>query len=355
MTKSKKLSTIAIVFICLMLCASISLSAITLYGQSKANRLIEQNYGETEDINQEDDITIADNYVIKSTLQISDAYKSGDVSKLDDTDKETLDMAKAVIDEVIKKDMSDYEKEKAIYEYLVTGLESTTGILTVVPAIEQENDNPHDVLKYRSAVCVGYATTFRMFMQMLDIECKVIHNKELFHSWNLVNLDGDWYHVDCYSDNNATKYLNFNMNDTQSSMNHDWTREFFPSANGIKYNYVLSVCEQIKDFYQIPEWLFEAIEDRKSVISCTFKKPITEKNQYAAKLMTDNLVEGLFGIDDYSVECQWSQNEKGDYVLSFFITYYKDEENKVDEKTTNKINEAINDAMEKYVYKNAVG
>ena len=55
------------------------------------------------------------------------------------------------------------------------------------------------VLKYHNAVCVGYATTFRMFMQMMGIECKVEHNTEKFHSWDVVKIDGDWYITDIYS------------------------------------------------------------------------------------------------------------------------------------------------------------
>lgn len=357
MTKTKNnLFLFGGVLICLLLCAGIVLSSVTLYGQVKTNEYLKESLSQKEDVNQEDDIVIADEYTIKSTLNISDAYKSGDASKLDDTEKETLDMAKSIIDEIIKPKMTVYEKEKAVYEYLVNNLTGTTGILTVVPAVEQENDNPHDVLKYRSAVCVGYATTFRMFMQMLDIECKVIHNKELFHSWNLVKLDdGEWYHVDCYSDNDATTYSNFNMNDTQCAQNHDWTKEFFPQARGVKYNYILSVCEQIKDFYQVPKWLFKAVDEKKSVISCTFKSPITEKNQYAAKLMSDSLSERTYDIPDFDANAQWSLNEKGDYVLTFFITYYGEEKENVDEETTSKINEAIDNAMVEYTNEIAVG
>ena len=42
----------------------------------------------------EDSVKLADNYEIKPTTNISDAYKSGDTSKLTDKEKETLDMAK---------------------------------------------------------------------------------------------------------------------------------------------------------------------------------------------------------------------------------------------------------------------
>ena len=45
----------------------------------------------------EDYVKIADNYEIKPTTNISDAYKSGDTSKLTDKEKETLDMAKKAI------------------------------------------------------------------------------------------------------------------------------------------------------------------------------------------------------------------------------------------------------------------
>ena len=45
----------------------------------------------------EDYVKIAENYEIKPTTNISDAYKSGDTSKLTDKEKETLDMAKKAI------------------------------------------------------------------------------------------------------------------------------------------------------------------------------------------------------------------------------------------------------------------
>ena len=73
---------------------------------------------DTEDVAQENDVHIGGDYIIKATTQISDAYKSGDSSKLSDADKETLDMAKSVLDEIITDGMSDYEKELAVYKWM---------------------------------------------------------------------------------------------------------------------------------------------------------------------------------------------------------------------------------------------
>ena len=116
----------------------------------------------------EDYVKIADNYEIKPTTNISDAYKSGDTSKLTDKEKETLDMAKkAIKDMKITDSMSDFEKEKAVYDWMTKKLQQDSGALTVIPSTQEDCDNPYGVLKYHNAVCVGYATTFRMFMQII--------------------------------------------------------------------------------------------------------------------------------------------------------------------------------------------
>ena len=123
----------------------------------------------------EDYVKIADNYEIKPTTNISDAYKSGDTSKLTDKEKETLDMAKkAIKDMKITDSMSDFEKEKAVYDWMTKKLQQDSGALTVIPSTQEDCDNPYGVLKYHNAVCVGYATTFRMFMQMMGIEYNAV-------------------------------------------------------------------------------------------------------------------------------------------------------------------------------------
>ena len=349
----KKITGFFIVIV-VALCASIALSAITLYGQKKTEKKIYELEGFAEDVDREDDVTIAGNYTIKSTLNISNAYKSGDTSKLDDAEKETLDLAKAVIDEAITEGMSDFDKEKAIYDWLTSKLTANTGILTVVPTRNGENDNPHDVLKYHSAVCVGYATTFRMFMQMFGIECKVVHSSDLTHSWDLVKLDDGWYHTDCYSDSESNNYQNFNMDDNRCSQSHDWTKEYYPSATGKKYNYILSICEELKDIYSIPKWLTDAIIGNKGVISCTFKSEINEKNENKAQYMVEQLVSQLDTGDDFSLSYDWMLNGEGKYVLCFYVNYYKNS-SKVDDKTAEKVGAAISAAMENYYNQTAKG
>lgn len=347
MSKKKKLMAAAAICTAVFMAGSITLSSITLYHQLKLNRLV---YGEVNDPAREDDVEIAGEYEIKSTLKISDAYKSGDTSKLSDRDKETLDMAKEVIDKVITDEMTDYEKEQAIYRYLTKDLTGSTGLLTVIRENrDTENDNPHDVLKNHSAVCVGYATTFRMFMQMMDIECMVVHSSDLIHSWNLIKLDdGCWYHTDCYMDSGESNYANFNMDDTTCSQSHDWNTDFFPSANGSKYNYILSICDVIKDIYAIPEWVMKATQERKNVISCTFKEEITSENEELAAYMAESLEDSINYSDKLYVSSRWTENDNGQYVLCFYFEYEDSTGETLSDKTREKVEDTIGKAMDKY-------
>ena len=343
------------VFMSVALCISVAISGFTLFSEQKTAKAINQIQGISEDVDREDDVTIGGTYVIKSTLNISDAYKSGDTSKLDDNDKETLDMAKEILNEIIKKDMSAFEKEKAVYDWLTAKLKANTGILTVIPTRNGDSDNPHDVLKYRTAVCVGYATTFRLFMQMMDIECKVIHSSDLTHSWNLVKLDDGWYHTDCYMDSESNNYQNFNMDDNRCLQGHDWTKEYFPAATGKKYNYIFSICKELKNIYSIPKWLTDAIVSKKNVISCTFKEEINEKNENKAQYMVEQLMNQLDTGDKYSLNYDWMLNDKNQYVLCFYNDFYNNGEAEVDEKTAEKVADSINRAMDDFYSETAVG
>ncbi|WP_434341829.1 transglutaminase domain-containing protein [Mycoplasma putrefaciens] len=58
----------------------------------------------------------------------------------------------------------------------------------------------------RETVCTGYAKAFKMFMDEMGVPCKIITGKSareisgMKHAWNLVEIDGEWYHVDATSD-----------------------------------------------------------------------------------------------------------------------------------------------------------
>ena len=56
-------------------------------------------------------------FIIRS--QSTDAYLSGDPSGLSELDKKIYDKAVEIIENIINEDMSLYEKELAIHDYIV--------------------------------------------------------------------------------------------------------------------------------------------------------------------------------------------------------------------------------------------
>ena len=64
---------------------------------------------------------------------------------------------------------------------------------------ELEKRSAYDGLAEGSTVCSGYALLFQRFMERLDIPCKYYtgYIRGGAHAWNIVYLDGLWYHIDC--------------------------------------------------------------------------------------------------------------------------------------------------------------
>ncbi len=315
-----------------------------------ASQQEDQNEETTEDY-----VKIAEQYEIKPTTNISDAYKSGDTSKLTDKEKETLDMAKDALKEMkIKDDMSDFEKEKAVYDWMTSSLQHDQGALTVIPTTQEDCDNPYGVLKYHNAVCVGYATTFRMFMQMMDIECMVEHNNEKYHSWDVAKIDGDWYITDIYSDAGNGNYAHFNMTNNMFTQEQNWDQEFFPVANSLKYNMAYQNKQTVDSVYDIPKALRKAMDKQQGSLMIAFKEKIDDEKAQIANaavssvsdmLMNNNYKDMPYAINTYS----WvTDPDSGDYLYSITFSSYNTNNNtqNLTDDQLQKINDAVTKALE---------
>ena len=105
---------------------------------------------------------------------------------------------------------SDYEKIKAVYDYMCKYIKYDNAHLS----------NPDYLLQYSayaalvncSAVCQGYATLFYRFMMELGIDCRVVTgiggtpDNYGPHAWNIVKVDGLYYNLDATWDAGNTSY-----------------------------------------------------------------------------------------------------------------------------------------------------
>ena len=217
-----------------------------------------------------------DIHEIYDDTKVVEAYSSGSDEGLNEQDKYVLKMAKKVIDENIEDGMTDYEKEKAIYDWLVDYTSYSSQNLAPISSGDQYSHLPYGVFKYHQAICVGNATTMKLFLDILGIENQIIHStEEGEHAWNLVKLDGDWYHCDVTFDgsvNGTPNYSYFNVPDSvKDDGNYPWDHEAIPAADGTKYCYIANNAKEVKNVYALPKYLQEQIDSGAGQIYFTMK------------------------------------------------------------------------------------
>lgn len=180
------------------------------------------------------------------TSQIVLAYKTGDTSGLSDMDLQVLEKAREIISSEITDGMEMVDKELAIHDYLTQNAAYDENCLVYSKWYTEYADQPYGCLINKQAICLGYTTTFKMFMDMLDIECIIVtgqaNSNRGNHAWNMVRMDDDcWYVVDVTWDDpiggQGLYYNFFNTTDEYLEMtNHFWDKDSYPSAVGGIYS-----------------------------------------------------------------------------------------------------------------------
>lgn len=265
---------------------------------------------------------------------VVDAYKTGDSSKLtDDKDIFILETASKAIKDIINDSMNDYEKEKAVYDYIFSQSHFDEGNLSAIPHTDQYSHTPYGVLHDHNAICVGNATTFKLFMDMLGIENKIIHSTEQGeHAWNLVKLDDDWYHVDITFDNGVSipSYAMFNVSDAvKDADSYPWDHNEFPAANGTKYSFAAQNAQEINDIYGTAELFAKAINEEKPYCYFKFKLDKSIKDTDAAVYLFNRIInEATYQMGGNEYECTGISGfvNDGYYYGGISITIYKQSE-----------------------------
>lgn len=99
--------------------------------------------------------------------------------------------------EIIKEDMSDEEKIKAVHDWMCLNIEYDyeNYLQDTIPFASFEMKG---AINNGRAVCAGYAMTFKIFMHIQGITCEkvsgVVDNEA--HAWNRVKVGGEYYYID---------------------------------------------------------------------------------------------------------------------------------------------------------------
>jgi Uncharacterized protein involved in cytokinesis, contains TGc (transglutaminase/protease-like) domain len=180
-------------------------------------------------------------YILDSYLYTIRSWGNLSTIKLEARYRETTEQT-AVVDETVNKalgqiitpQMNEHEKVKAIHDWIVGKLQYDETL---------KHYTAYDALTSGTAVCQGYSLLAYKMLKAVGIPVLIAEGKVKTgdHAWNMVQLDGNWYHLDMTWDDPVVKQagvkqaesrLSYNYylkTDEEMRIDHQWVKTY-PAA-----------------------------------------------------------------------------------------------------------------------------
>lgn len=181
------------------------------------------------------------------TTAVREAWRSGEAAGLGEKDAAILAKCREAMGEVVRDGMTDLEKEAALHSWLMEHGEYDETVRDPrTPLGREDNNNPYGLLVNGYGICLGYASSFQLLMELAGVECITVvgASKESRedHAWNMVKLEGDWYCVDPTWNlsfwKNGRGYGYFNVTSQKMrDTNHQWDYRNVPEATATRFHW----------------------------------------------------------------------------------------------------------------------
>ncbi len=175
------------------------------------------------------------------TSAILAAWETGDREGLSEKDAAILTAAAEAM-AGLPEGISDYAKELTLHDWLLDRASYDRSVHDPhTPEGRENNRDPYGPLVNGYGICLGYATSFQLLMDLAGVECITVvgASKESRedHAWNMVKLAGEWYCVDpTWNDTNndpdeGARHRYFNCTSAyMRQSNHQWDYQAVPEA-----------------------------------------------------------------------------------------------------------------------------
>ncbi len=108
----------------------------------------------------------------------------------------------------IDNSMSDFSKALVLHEYMCDNFIYDDSL---------ENYTMFELLRDGRGTCQAFTLTYMELLRRAGIESTYAYSNEIMHIWNVIRLDGAWYHVDVTWDNidGGVSHKNFLLTDRE--------------------------------------------------------------------------------------------------------------------------------------------
>jgi hypothetical protein len=253
-------------------------------------------------------------YTDQSVRSIRLKYSDEVVVLQDKYDKLTTRVDE-IIDKIISDEMSDYEKEKVIHDYIIE-----TTDYDEANQFPIESHTAYGVLVNGIAVCDGYAEAFDLLLKKVGIKSEIIYGSldGGLHAWNLVEIGGKKSFVDVTADdptnnvNNYMKYTFFNVPYDFIKKTHTFNNEY-PSVTSIENNYFYRNGLYFNDIESIEEFINQELSSSSAETRINF---MLAEDRLKEEISLKDIIEKYLSNNRGSYKSNYSYTES-DLDLSY--------------------------------------
>lgn len=233
----------------------------------------------------------------------------------------------------LSPDMDDYEKLKFFHDYLILNCETDKNYAFA--------DTVYGALVEKKALCEGYSKAFSYLCNLAGIENVLVTGETyVAHMWNMVKLDGNWYHVDVTWDKSDDQlhevfpdvvlYQYFMVTDAVIRNTHTvYTKPFTPpQAFGTAENYFVREGADISSREELltvsENAILSAVQNSKSSAMVKFDSTdvmIACTNDLNNQMLFNPIIEKAKQEYGRNIKLSWTGFYEQYRILTFIIEY----------------------------------
>lgn len=145
------------------------------------------------------------------------------------------------ITEKLSPNLTDDEKALELYTLLGDICTFDHELYTTIAEGVKAYPTTYDAFFNERVLPESYALAYKLLCDLAGIPCRVITGQRGAddHAWNLIQLDGEWYHVDLAADDmgDTMTYKSFLVTDSVMMTDYRWNTSAYPTADSGEKTY----------------------------------------------------------------------------------------------------------------------
>ena len=216
--------------------------------------------------------------ILKKTIQV---FPEKSAKQSFDKQKELSAVGDLICRKIMKECFDNYQRVLAVYLYLQDTVIYDINEMNRALAGDYHYSDTHNAfgaLVNRRAVCDGIASAVSLLLGKIGIKCMTITGtsaiygqKKVNHAWNIVEIEGKYYHLDTtwdiskHSMFDEYAYDYFLQNDENMAFDHDWDVMSAPVCKEDNLSYFSKNRLFVSNMMQLQQILEHNLEKRNKV------------------------------------------------------------------------------------------